>query len=73
MRLDRLGAYAYRVLTGARKRHYREPNMRYQRLKTVISLARILAREDVRNAAEYLRDHQVPLAYALRILARRGA
>lgn len=47
--------------------------MRYQRLKTVISLARTMAKSDLRLAAEYLRDQGMPVRLAIRILARRAA
>lgn len=44
--------------------------MKVQRLITVVRLARILAAEDIRTAAQYLRDQGIPVRLAVRILAR---
>jgi hypothetical protein len=40
-------------------------------LRTVVNLAKKLAESDVRNAAEFLADHRVPVAIAVRVLAKR--
>ncbi len=45
--------------------------MKTERLKTVVSLARTLARQDIRLAAEYLRDQGLPVRLAVHVLARR--
>ncbi len=45
--------------------------MKTERLKTVVSLARTLARQDLRLAAEYLRDQGLPVRLAVHVLARR--
>jgi hypothetical protein len=47
--------------------------MKVQRLITVVRLARILAAEDIRTAAEYLRGQGMPLGLARHILLRRPA
>jgi hypothetical protein len=47
--------------------------MKSQRLATVVSLARTMAKSDLRLAAEYLRDQGISVRLALRILARRAA
>ena len=52
-------------------RHHREPIMKHQRLATVISLARTMAHQDLRLAAEYLRDQGLPVRLAVHVLARR--
>lgn len=44
--------------------------MKHHRLATVVSLARTMAKQDIRLAAEYLRDQQMPLKLARHILAR---
>lgn len=51
----------------------REPKMKVQKLITVVRLARILAAEDVRLAAEYLRGQGLPVGLARHILLRRPA
>lgn len=38
-------------------------------LRTVVNLSKKLAESDVRNAAEFLADHRVPVAIAVRVLA----
>jgi len=48
--------------------HQREPHMKTERLKTVVSLARTMARQDIRLAAEYLRDQGLALGLARHIL-----
>lgn len=47
--------------------------MKVQKLITVVRLARILAAEDVRLAAEYLRGQGLPVGLARHILLRRPA
>ncbi len=41
-------------------------------IRTIVSLSRKLAESDLRNAAEFLADHRVPVAIAVRVLAQRG-
>ena len=38
-------------------------------MRSVVEFGKALAREDVDNAAQYLRDHNVPLNIAIRVLA----
>lgn len=45
--------------------------MKTERLKTIVSLARLMARQDIRLAAEYLRDQGLPVRLAVHVLARR--
>lgn len=45
--------------------------MKHQRLATVISLARTMARSDLTLAAQYLRDQGLPVGLAVHVLARR--
>lgn len=42
--------------------------MKTERLKTVVSLARTMAKQDIRLAAEYLRDQGLALGLARKIL-----
>jgi len=44
--------------------------MKTERLKTVVSLARLMARQDIRLAAEYLRDQGLGLGLAKHILRK---
>jgi len=41
-------------------------------MRTIVNLSKTLAESDVRNAAEFLADHRVPVAIAVRVLAQRG-
>lgn len=47
--------------------------MKVQKLITIVRLARVLAGEDIRTAAEYLRGQGLPLGLARHILLRRPA
>lgn len=44
--------------------------MKTERLKTVVSLARQIARFDLRGAAEYLRDQGLPIGIARHVLRK---
>lgn len=48
----------------------KEPHMKTERLKTIVSLARLMARQDIRLAAEYLRDQGLGLGLARHILRK---
>lgn len=40
-------------------------------MRTLVNLAGVLAQSSTFNAAEYLRDHRVPLRIAIRVLLRK--
>ena len=44
--------------------------MKTQRLATIVSLARTMARQDIRLAAEYLRGQGLPIGLACHVLRR---
>ena len=60
----------YIGIHGAPMRLNREPNMTHHRLATVVSLARTMAKQDIRLAAEYLRGQGLPLGIARHVLRR---
>jgi len=45
--------------------------MKHQRLATVVSLARTLAKSDLTLAAQYLQSQGLPVRLAVHVLARR--
>lgn len=45
--------------------------MKHQRLATVISLARSMAKQDLTLAAQYLHSQGLPVKLAVHVLARR--
>ena len=48
-------------------------NRNNQMMRTIVSLGQRLANSSIRNAAEYMRDHRVPLAVAKRVLIKQRA
>jgi len=44
---------------------------RNQAMRTIVNLAEKLAESSIRNAAEFMRDHRVPFAVAVRVLINR--
>ncbi len=42
-----------------------------QTMRTIVNLAEKLAESSVQNAAEYMHDHRVPFAVAVRVLINR--
>jgi hypothetical protein len=48
----------------------REPHMKHHRLATIVSLARTMAKQDLRLAAEYLRGQGLPLGLARHVLRK---
>ena len=48
-------------------------NRNNQMMRTIVSLGQKLAHSSIRNAAEYMRDHRVPLTVAKRVLIKQRA
>lgn len=46
-------------------------NRSNQTMRTIVNLGQRLAHSSIRNAAEYMRDHRVPLAVAERVLIKQ--